>query len=61
MSKNKNMTVQKPDKGNTVVILDKCSSITVVQKILNDNVRFSKFEIPTGKEINNINNLKKTK
>ena len=61
MSKNKNMTIQKPDKGNTVVILDKCSSITVVQKILNDNVRFSKFEIPTGKEINNINNLKKTK
>lgn len=55
------MTIQKPDKGNTVVILDKCSSITVVQKILNDNVRFSKFEIPTGKEINNINNLKKTK
>ena len=36
------------------MILDKCSYISVAEEILNDNSKFSKFDIPAGKEINHI-------
>ena len=58
-SKNKDIVIQKADKGNTVVILDKCSYISTIEEILNDNSKFSKLDIPAGKEINHIVNLKK--
>ena len=48
LSKNKNIVIQKADKGNTVVILDKCSYISAIEEILNDNSKFSKLDIPTG-------------
>ena len=53
------MVIQKADKGNTVVILDKCSYISATEEILNDNSKFSKLDIPAGKEINHIVNLEK--
>ena len=59
LSKNKDIIIQKADKGNTVVILDKCSDISVIEEILNDNSKFSKLDIPAGKEINHIFNLEK--
>ena len=59
LSKNKNIVIQKADKGNTVVILDKCSYISAIEEILNDNSKFSKLDIPAGKEINHIVNLEK--
>ena len=59
MSKNKYIVIQKGDKGNTVVILDKCSYISAIEEILNDNSKFSKLDIPAGKEINHIVNLEK--
>ena len=59
LSKNKDIVIQKADKGNTIVILDKCSHISAIEEILNDNCRFSKHEIPAGKEINHIDNLEK--
>ena len=63
LSKNKNIVIQKgkgnTDKGNTVVILDKCSYISAIEEILNDNSQFSKLDIPAGKEINHIINLEK--
>ena len=59
LSKNKNIAIQKADKGNTVVILDKCSYISGIEEILNDNSKFSKVDIPAGKEINRIVNLEK--
>ena len=59
LSKNKDIVIQKADKGNTVVILDKCSYIRAIEEILNDNSKFSKLDIPTGKEINHIVNLEK--
>ena len=59
LSKNKNIVIQKVDKGNTVVILDKCSYISAIEEILNGNSKFSKLDIPTGKEINHIVNLEK--
>ena len=54
LSKNKNIVIQKAGKGNTVVILDKCSYIRAIEEILNDNSKFSKLDIPAGKKINHI-------
>ena len=58
-SKNKNIVIQKSDKGNTVVILYKCSYISAIEEILNDNSQSSKLDIPASKEINYIINLEK--
>ena len=41
------------------MILDKCSYISAIEEILNDNSKFSKLDIPAGKEINHIVNLEK--
>ena len=41
------------------MILDKCSYISAIEEILNDNSKFSKLDIPVGKEINHIVNLEK--
>ena len=41
------------------MIFDKCSYISATEEILNDNSKFSKFDIPAGKEINHIVNLEK--
>ena len=59
LSKNKNIVIQKADKGNTIVILDKISYIRAIEEILNDHTKFSNLEIPAGKEINYIKNLEK--
>ena len=59
LSKNKNIAIQKADKGNTIVILDKISYIRATEEILNDHTKFSNLEIPAGKEINYITNLEK--
>ena len=59
LSKNKNIVIQKADKVNTVVILDKCCYISAIEEILNDNSKFSKFDIRAGKEINHIVHLEK--
>ena len=49
LSKYKGIVIQKADKGNTVVILDKCSYISAIEEILNDNSKFSKLDILAGK------------
>ena len=59
LSKNKDIVIQKADKGNTVVILDKCSYISTIEEILNGNSKFSRIKIPAGNEINHIVNLEK--
>ena len=59
LSKNKNPVIQKADKGNTIVILDKISYISVIEEILNDHTKFSNLYMPTGKEISYIANLEK--
>ena len=59
LSKNQYIVIQKADKSNTVVILDKWSYIRAIEDIINDNSKFSKLNIPAGKEINRIVNLEK--
>ena len=59
MSKNKNILIQKADKGNATVILDKISYISAIEEILNDRTKFSNLDVLAGKEINYIKNLEK--
>ena len=59
LSKNKNIVIQKADKGNTIVILNKISYISAIEELLKDHTKFSKLDIPAGKEINYITNLEK--
>ena len=59
LTKSKNIVIQKSDKGNAVMILDKCSYISAIEEILNDKSKFSKLDIPAGKENNYIINLGK--
>ena len=56
LSTNKNIAIQKTDKGNITVILDKTSSISAIREILIDHTKFSNHDIPIGKEINYITN-----
>ena len=58
LSKNKNIVIQKPGKGNNIVI-DQTSYISNNEKILRDHTKFSDLDIPTGKEISYITNLEK--
>ena len=60
LSKNKNIVIQKADKYNAVVILDKCSYICAIEEILNDISKFSKLDIPASKEIKHIVNIEKS-
>ena len=59
LSKNKNIVIQRPSKGNTIVILDKISYISAIEEILNDRTKFSNLDIPAGRETNYITNLEK--
>ena len=59
LSKNKNIVIQKADKGNTIMNLYKTSYISAIEEILNGQTKFSNLDIPTGKEINYITNLEK--
>ena len=53
------IVIQREHKVSTVLILDKYSYISVIEKLLNDNAKFSRLYILTGKEINHIINLAK--
>ena len=57
--KKKKIVIQKADKCNTIVILDKRPYISTTEEILNDNSKFSKLDTPAGKEINHKVNLEK--
>ena len=59
LSKNKDIVIQKAEKGNIIVIVDKISYISAIEEILNDHTKFSNLDIPAGKEINYITRLEK--
>ena len=50
LSKNKNIVIQKADKDNTIVILDKISYISAIEEILNDHTKFSNLDLPLVKK-----------
>ena len=51
--------IQKADKGNNIVILDKISHISAIEKILNDHTKFPNLDISAGQGINFLTNLEK--
>ena len=48
---NKNIIIQKADKGNTVVLTDKSVYLEGMKDILSDESKFKKLEIRIGDEI----------
>ena len=49
LTKNKNLVIQKADKGNTVVIINKNDYKTKIQNILSDSTKFKKLEFGDNK------------
>ena len=49
--------IQKADKVNTIVKLDKITYLSAIEEILNDHTKFSNLDIPADKEINYIANF----
>ena len=45
LTKNKNLVIQKADKGNTVVIINKSDYKTNIKDIWSDSTKFKKLEI----------------
>ena len=57
--RNKDITTQKPDKGNTVVITDQGKYNEGVKRAISDSNRFFQLNITPGKYLNYIINIEK--
>ena len=55
LTKQKDVTIQKADKGNTVVILDKESYIKQMKELLSVTSNFERIEFTPGKYLNFCN------
>ena len=52
--RNKEMTIQKADEGNTVVLLDRKDYILKMKFILANTSKFKKIQINDGKVLNHL-------
>ena len=59
LTKNKNLLIQKADKGNTVVNINKNDYKTKIKNILSDSTKFNKFEFGDNKHLNFLINSEK--
>ena len=59
LTKNKNLVIQKVDKGNTVVIINKNDYKTKTKNILSDSTKFKKLEFGDNKQLNFLINSEK--
>ena len=59
LSNNKNMIIQRSDKGNSIVLLDKDKYLEGMSKILSNNAKFEMLQFDHDKEFNYILNLEK--
>ena len=59
MDQNKNLVIQKADKGNTCVIVNKNDYETKIKDILTDSTKFKKLEIDENKQLNVLLNSEK--
>ena len=59
LSNNKNIGIQKSDKGSSVVLLDKHKYHEGLPKLLNQITKFELLQFDHDKELNYILNLKK--
>ena len=60
LMRNKDIIIQKADKGNTVVITDKDKYIEGVKRAISDSNKFVQLNITTEKYFNYIINVEKT-
>ena len=54
-----NLVIQKADKGNTIVILDRDSYLKSVETFLKDSSKFKNIPVPHDKDLNCIINSEK--
>ena len=59
LSKNKNLIIQKLDKGNSIAIIDKSDYLEKMRNILSDSSKFSRVSVTEDKQLNFIVNLDK--
>ena len=59
LTKNKNLVIEKLDKGNTVVFISKSDYKTNVKDIWSDSTKFKKLEIDEKKQLNFLLNSEK--
>ena len=59
LMRNKNIVIQRADKGNTVVIIDKDKYIQGVKNVISDSSKFIPLNIPPEDYINYIVNVEK--
>ena len=59
MKNESNLVIQKADKGNTIVILDKDSYLKSVETLLKDSSKFKNIPIAPNKGLNYIINSEK--
>ena len=59
LTRNKNIVIQRADKGNTVVIIDKDKYIQGVKNVISDSSKFIPLNIPPEDYINYIVNVEK--
>ena len=59
LNNNKNIVIQKSDKGNSVVLLDKDKYLKAMTIILNNNAKFERLQFDHDKELNYLLNLEK--
>ena len=59
LMRNKNIVIERADKGNTVVIIDKDKYIQGVKKVISDSSKFIPLNIPPEDYINYIVNVEK--
>ena len=57
LSNNKNIIIQKSDKGNSVVLLDKDKYLEGMSKILNNSAKFEMLQFDHDKKLDYILNL----
>ena len=54
MVENKDLVIQKADKGNTIVVLNKSDIISRLNRILDDTSKFKRLHLEEGKVLNHI-------
>ena len=52
VSSRENIIIQKTDKGNSVIILNKSDYLKRIKEILSDIDKFKKLNVKAGKELN---------
>ena len=59
LSKNKNLFIQKLDKGNSIAIIDKSDYLEKMRNILSDSSKFTQVSVAEDKQLNFIVNVEK--